>query len=303
AAGPGGREADVHDPNLQSLRKAARVTVVATFCFMLGNYVLHDLQFTVMATFTAVAITGLADFGGSPRGRTRANVAATATGLVLVPIGTWVSQVTWTASVAMFFVVLVVSFSGIYSGYFASGSMAVILFYVVASGIPAPTSAIPGRVAGVALAGALGTIAAVGLWPLYVSDELRSRLGTAIAAVSDLLSTLSFDATVASEELERRRAVVRERALDVRTYQATMAAQRPAGPTAVQRAQIALLYGIERMEDLIKRLIDDPAPALAGSTPLRASRQALVTAMARTLDACAQSFLDRGAPPELEPVL
>ena len=56
-----------------------------------------------------------------------------------------VSEVTWTASVAMFLVVLVVSFSGIYSGYFAAGSSALILFYVVASGIPAPTSAIPAR--------------------------------------------------------------------------------------------------------------------------------------------------------------
>jgi uncharacterized membrane protein YccC len=293
----------VHDPNLQSLRKAARVTVVATICFMVGNYVLRDLQLTVMATFTAVALTGIADFGGSARGRTQANLAATAAGLVLVPLGTWVSQVTWTASVAMFLIVLVVSFSGIYSGYFAAGSAALILFYVVASGIPAPTAVIPARLEGVALAGGLATLAAVALWPLYLSDSLRDRLGSGLAAVSELLSVLSFDADVGQEEVERRRAAVRERALDIRTHQATMAAQRPAGPTDVQRAQMALLHGIERMEDVINRLIDDPAKVPHTSAPLRASHEALVATMARSLDACAQSLLDQGEPPETEPVL
>ncbi len=293
----------MHDPNLQSLRKATRVTVVATICFMVGNYVVQDLQLTVMATFTAVALTGIADFGGSPWGRTRANLAATAAGLALVPLGTWVSEVTWTASVAMFLVVLVVSFSGIYSGYFAAGSTALILFYVVASGIPAPTSAIPARLEGVALAGGLATLAAVALWPLYLSDSLRERLSSGIAAVSKLLSALSFDADVDPEELERRRAAVRARALDIRTYQATMAAQRPAGPTDVQRAEMALLHGIERMGDVINRLIDDPDPGLAASSPVRASRQALVATMVRSLDACAQSLPDRGEPPEIEPVL
>ncbi|HEX4539284.1 MAG TPA: FUSC family protein [Acidimicrobiales bacterium] len=293
----------MHDPNRQSLRKAARVTVVATICFMVGNYVVKDLQLTVMATFTAVALTGIADFGGSVRGRTRANLAATAAGLALVPLGTWVSEVTWTASVAMFLVVLVVSFSGIYSGYFAAGSTALILFYVVASGIPAPTSAIPARLEGVALAGALATLAAVALWPLYLSDSLRGRFGSGVAAVSELLSALSFDADVGPEELERRRAVVRERALDIRTRQATMAAQPPAGPTDVQRAQMSLLHGIERMGDVINRLIDDPAPVVHASSPVRASREALVATMVRSLDACAKSLRDRGEPPEIEPVL
>jgi uncharacterized membrane protein YccC len=293
----------VHDPNLQSLRKAARVTVVATICFMVGNYVVHDLQLTVMATFTAVALTGIADFGGSARGRTRANLAATAAGLALVPLGTWVSEVTWTASLAMFLVVLVVSFSGIYSGYFAAGSTALILFYVVASGIPAPTSAIPARLEGVALAGGLATLAAVALWPLYLSDSLRGRLGSGVAAVSELLSALSFDADVGADELARRRAAVRERALDIRTHQATTAAQRPAGPTDVQRAQMSLLHGIERMEDVINRLIDDPVPVLHASSPVRVSREALLATMVRSLDACGQSLLDRGEPPEIEPVL
>jgi hypothetical protein len=293
----------VHDPNLQSLRKAARVTVVGTFCFMVGNYVLHNSQLTVMATFTAVALTGIADFGGSRWGRTRANLAATAVGLALVSVGTWVSQVTWAASVAMFFVVLVVSFSGIYSGYFAAGSVAVILFYVVASGIPVPASAIPTRLGGVALAGGVATIAAVGLWPLYMSDSLRGRLGAALADLSKMLSALSFDAVVSPQELERRRAAVRERALDVRTYQATMADQRPAGPTAEQRAQMALLHGIERMDDVIGRLLADPVPALPRSSPLWKSREALVAIMVRTLDACAQSLLDHGEPPELDPLL
>jgi uncharacterized membrane protein YccC len=293
----------VHDPNLQSVRKAARVTVVATICFMVGNYVLHDLQLTVIATFTGIALTGLADFGGSPWGRTRANLTATAAGLVLVPIGTWVSQVTWTASVAMFFVVFVVAFSGIYSGYFAAGSTAVILFYVVASGIPAPTSVIPARLEGVAIAGGLATIAAVTLWPLYLSDSLRDRLGTALTAVGKLLSALSFDAVVSAEELERRRTAVRESALDVRTYQATMAAQRPAGPTAVQRAQMALLHGIERMEDVINRLLDDPSPVAHRYPVMRESRENLIATMARSLDACGRGLLDKDDPPELDPVL
>lgn len=294
----------MQDPNLQSLRKAARVTVVATVCFMVGNYVIRDSQLTVMATFTAVALTGIADFGGSRWARTRANLAATVAGLALVSIGTWVSQVTWQASIAMFFVVFLVSFSGIYSGYFAAGSVAVILFYVVASGIPAPTSEIPARLEGVLLAGVLVTIAAISLWPLYVSDSLRGRLGTALGAVGELLSALSFEAVVSPHELERRRAAVRDRVLEVRTYQATMAAQRPAGPTAEQRAQMALLHGIERMDDIISRLIDDPVPPPSTlSMSLRASREALVAAMVRTLDACAESLLDQGELPELDPVL
>ena len=45
----------MHDPNLPSLRKAARVTVVATFCFMVGNYVVRDLQRALEHCATAMS--------------------------------------------------------------------------------------------------------------------------------------------------------------------------------------------------------------------------------------------------------
>ncbi len=66
---------------------------------------------------------------------------------------------------------------------------------------------------------------------------------------------------------------------------------------------MALLHGIERMEDVIYRLLDEPVPVMHLSTALHASREALVATMARTLDACARSLLDQGDPPELDPVL
>ncbi|MGO8871070.1 MAG: hypothetical protein ACLQPH_06645 [Acidimicrobiales bacterium] len=91
----------VHDPGGRSLRKAARTSVVMSASFFFGVHVVHNSQFAIIATFTAAAILGIADFSGRRALRLRATAGALAVGAVLLALGTAVSQYTVAAAVTM----------------------------------------------------------------------------------------------------------------------------------------------------------------------------------------------------------
>jgi hypothetical protein len=123
------------DPDQRALRKAGRTSVVMSVSFLFGINVVHNAQFAVIATFTGAALLGIADYSGSLSQRLRVTAITVVAGAVLLALGTAVSTNTAAATATMFVVTLVVGYSAVFSGYFAAGSSAVIVFYVVATGV------------------------------------------------------------------------------------------------------------------------------------------------------------------------
>jgi hypothetical protein len=65
--------------------------VVTIAAFAIGRWGVGSVTVAVFATFTGLAITGIADFGGSMRGRAAAVTTTVALGIGLTALGTRIS--------------------------------------------------------------------------------------------------------------------------------------------------------------------------------------------------------------------
>ena len=54
---------------MAALGRAARTAIVSFAGFAIGQWAVGEVQVAVFATFTGLALLGIADFGGTPRGR------------------------------------------------------------------------------------------------------------------------------------------------------------------------------------------------------------------------------------------
>jgi len=248
---------------MAALGRAARTAIVSFAGFAIGQWAVGEVQVAVFATFTGLALLGIADFGGTMRGRCGAIAGAAVTGFALAALGTWASsQPVWADAV-----VTAVTGAGIVTiallgGYLTAGASAVTLFYLIAVGSPAPMSVIGQRLAGIAIGGALCAIGAVTLWPTPVAspaldvlagrlDQLARRLravpGARPAAAGEPAATMPVRSVIDALE------------------------ERPASPTAADRAALYLLNDTERLDSLLRRI--NPA-ALTGAEREAAARLA-----------------------------
>ena len=78
-------------------------------------------------------------------------------------------------------------FSGLINRYFAAGAFAALLSFILSANVPAPTSAIPARFEGWALACAVGIGAQMLAWPPRPRPALRPAAARAFAALAELL--------------------------------------------------------------------------------------------------------------------
>jgi len=82
--------------NGAAIAQGLRTALVCFASFVIGQWALGQLEIAVFATFTGLALCGIADFGGTLTGRFLANAAAATAGLVLAALGTWASsQALW----------------------------------------------------------------------------------------------------------------------------------------------------------------------------------------------------------------
>lgn len=241
----GWRRASVHAKRAAANR-AARAAVVTFAAFAIGRWWIDDVPLAVFATFTGLALSGIADFGGTLRGRFMANASAVAAGVGLTALGTWISSRNiWIACAVMFAVVAVIALSSLLGGYAAFGANAVILFYVVAAGSAAPTSQLPDRIEGVLLGGALATVAALVLWPEAATAKTLPAIAAAVMQLADRLRALAEGtSTGIGARVHVRMAV-------------DALVDRPAAPTTKQRAELYLINDIERLDGLVARLEGD----------------------------------------------
>lgn len=281
---------EVSDPGKLSLRRASRTTVVACAVFFVGRYVLGNEQFSVFATFGAIALCGMADFTGSLKGRAAANAAATLAGVGLVAIGTAVSRDTAEASAVMFVVVFITCFSGIFSGYFAAGTNAVILYYLVASGLPASGSVIPARVEGVLAAGTLATVASVTLWPSRPRRDSALRLADSLEVLATLIGALR-----GSSEQPTRRIADDLRASIERSRVTVLETRAQSAPTSIGRALVYLMHETDRLEDLARRASELGVGPL--DTQLEEICDPFLAEVSRIVSLCAGALRGGPAPP------
>ncbi|MGW7685325.1 FUSC family protein [Kribbella sp. NPDC054772] len=160
------------DPGLGATRRAARTAVVMPILFAFCAEVLKAPAIGTFAAFGAFAMLLLVDFPGTAAQRIRAQIQLALAWLVLVSLGTLASQSMWSAIVATAVVGFSVLFSGVVSSVLAGASTSLLLAFILSVATPAPMSAVPDRLTGVAIAGVAAVFAAWLLWPRAPADPL-----------------------------------------------------------------------------------------------------------------------------------
>ncbi|MEZ0283734.1 MAG: FUSC family protein, partial [Thermoleophilia bacterium] len=235
-----------------ALHAGIRAAIAVSAGFAIGRYALDDPQFAVFAGFTAMALLAFADYGGPMRSRLLAFAVTVAVAIGLVSLGTAVSESSWGGPVAVGAAAVVVAYAAVLGGYFVAGTNAVILFAVLAAGIPAPDGALDSRVVGTLLGGALAAAASVLLWPARPVRDAGRPLGKAAAALAACLGAGAADreASLAAARTEVRAA--RARLGDLR--------HRPSEPTARHRAILRLVADLDRLLGRIAGLVRHGPP-------------------------------------------
>ncbi len=231
-----------------------RAALVTFTGFALGLWLFHNIEVAVFSGFAGIAITGIADFRGRRRFRIAAVAASALLGAVLVALGTVMStRPVWSQMVVIFLVVAAVAFARVMGGYALAGADAVTLFYLVASGSSAPTSALPSRLAGVVLGGALAIVVACLPGDRVPPPELAQALGRLTAEAADRLSRLSRMSRAVPESLPGPEVADHATRMSVRQL-VDQRPDRPNGPIWSQRASLYLVNDLERLDGLLTRL-------------------------------------------------
>src|SRR6184192_1546737 len=283
------------DPGFAALRRAARAAIVIPLAFALGTFVLHLGQNVIFIVFGCFALLVITDFGGLRPARARAYLTATAVGAGLVALGSFVSLTIAAAAAVTFMVALVISFARVFGGYFVAGQTGMLLAYIVATAVPAPSSSIPTRVGAFALAGVISTLAGVFMWPRFERVTLCKQAAKACLRMADLVEALNAggDATELQRWIDAARAA--EQAAR-REYVAT--AKRPAGPARRDRALAQLLIELQRIVDIVEHPFYQYR---ASVVPRIAERDRLAASTVAALRASAD-VLTSGTPPDLRAV-
>ena len=261
--------------NRDALKSAARAAVVMPLVFAFAYTVIGRPQTSIFAAFGCFATLVLVEFGGRPRERLLAHVGLATVGALFVTLGTLCSRTSWLAAVAMAAVAFLTLFSGAFSGYFAAGTAAAALLFILPVSIPAPNSAIGDRLLGWLLATTVSTAATLLLWPPRRRADLRRAAATAVRAVAELAAASSpGDATARAEAAGR--------AVD-RLGRSSLGSQhRPAGPTT-STAALAALPG--ELDWLLSFLV--PTPELPYLDLASAEDAQVIASAVAVLGACA----------------
>ena len=259
------------NPRRVALHRATRAAIVNPAVFAFSLLVIRDLQVATFAVFGCFGLLVMADFGGPRRSRALAYVATTLVGAAIVALGTVVSFSPVVAAIVMLAIGFTLSFASVFGGYIAAAQTALLLAFVLSASVPAPVSAVPTRLAGWLLAGAVSTLAGTFFWPWFEHASLRRRAADACVEVADLVvATRQGPAEEVSAHIEAARAAV---SAVRREYART--GMRPAGPTRRDRAFVELLTQVEQVVDLSERPLTDrhasPPPCLDEGNQLAAA--------------------------------
>jgi uncharacterized membrane protein YccC len=175
------------DRNFLALRRAARTAIVMPALFSVGTKVIGNSNIATFAAFGSFAMLLLVDFAGPMRERLQSQLLLGLVGAAFVSLGTLASQEAWLAAVAMTVVAFGVLFAGVVSSVLAGATPSLLLAFILPVATKAPPSAVPDRVAGWAMAGAISLVAIRVLWPAPAHDPLRTQASAACRALAQRL--------------------------------------------------------------------------------------------------------------------
>ncbi|MFD0787642.1 FUSC family protein, partial [Micromonospora azadirachtae] len=164
------------DPGYVVLRRAARLTLVASVGFYGGRYGAGDPTLATYALFGAVSLGAFTQLPGSPAERARILLLALPAGWALISVGTMLAGNVWAAAGGMLVLGFTVAFVGTGGPRLAGVVGALQLFYILASFPPYQPDSLPQRLIGVTLAAVLLALAEVLLWPDPVPVSYRQRV-------------------------------------------------------------------------------------------------------------------------------
>ncbi|MDG4809169.1 FUSC family protein [Micromonospora sp. WMMD1120] len=181
------------DPEYAILRRAARLTFVASVVFYVGRYGLGSTTLATYGLFGTIAAGAFAQLPGPAPQRARILVLALPAVWALIAAGALLAWSTWAAAGGMLVIGFVVAFAGVGNPRLVGLASAFQLFYILASFPPYQPGSLPQRLGGVTLAIALVAVAEVVLWPDPVPVSYRRRL----AEASDGVGAYLHDAAAA----------------------------------------------------------------------------------------------------------
>jgi uncharacterized membrane protein YccC len=179
------------DPGLLSIRRAARVALVACTGFYVCRYGLGNPAMATYALFGTVALGALSQIPGSPAQRAKTLVAVAPVGAALVTAGTLLSVTNWSAALGMFVLGFLVSYVGVGGPRLVGLATGVQLLYILPCFPPYDPGSLGYRLIGLGLAIALLAIAELVLWRDPAPVPYRLRLGSAVEELAGCLETLA----------------------------------------------------------------------------------------------------------------
>ncbi len=273
------------DPGLFILKGALRAAIVVPLAFALALVAIDSKQMALFAAFGSMSLLVFVDFGGPLRARLRAYLLLLAAGAALIALGTLCSHSSWLATVAMGLVAFAILFAGVLDDYVAASRAAAILTFVLGVMVPADAAAIPTRLAGWGLAGALCVPAALLLWPGRPRDRLRHEAAQAARALAELVQARSRGEHANASAAAAAR-TAHERTVELRDRFIAMA-QRPSGTsgsTAALARLIEDLGWLNRVAARVPELGDGSAHCAAERAEIEEASSAALRAVADRLD-------------------
>jgi uncharacterized membrane protein YccC len=271
------------DPGLFVLKSALRPAIVVPFAVAIALEIVGDKEMAVFAAFGSMALLVFVDFGGSRRTRVRAYLALIVAGAVLITLGTLCSRSTLLATVAMAIVAFTILFAGVLDDYVAAARTGAMLTFVLPVMIPADAGAIPMRLAGWGVAGALSLAAVLLLWPARPRSALLGRAAAVARLLADLTDARArgdgVAALAAGQDARKQTTALRDRFVAM--------GQRPsgtAGPTAALGRLIEDLASLYRIADQVPPVGADDAACRAERAELLEAAPLALRELAARLD-------------------
>ncbi|PYC68529.1 FUSC family protein [Micromonospora arborensis] len=175
------------DPGDAILRRAARLTLVASVVFYGCRYGAGSSVLATYGLFGTIAAGSFAQLPGPAPQRARILVTSLPAVWALIAAGALLAWSTWAAAGGMLVIGFVVAFAGVGNPRLVGLASAFQLFYILASFPPYQPGTVPERLGGVTLGIVLLAAAEMLLWPDPVPVSYRQRLAEAADGVAAFL--------------------------------------------------------------------------------------------------------------------
>ncbi|KMS73085.1 hypothetical protein ACM01_20180 [Streptomyces viridochromogenes] len=165
---------------VQAARRAARISLAAAAGFYPAVYALDEPVVALYAFFTPISLGILSPLPGSGRDRARVVLRVLPVAMALTALGTALAVATGPAVAGMVLVGFVMSFGAAFGPAPAGVAPGLQLFYILACFPPYVPDALPERLAGLLLGGALMVLCELLVLPAPAEVPYRERLASAL---------------------------------------------------------------------------------------------------------------------------